>query len=325
MFQNFKSADVRENEDIEGFGYRWDNVDGYTVDTLPGIGPNSSQVVSFKLLSGILNQPKFLPIRYSPLTIELELVNSKLDPILPPGSNMTFSVDNTSDDWQIEDVNLKCDLCTLDNSLDNSYAEHLLSGKSLPINFQTFITSSQSVVGTDFTVNVSRAVSRLKSIFVSMYQPDTNVITSMAHKYWNEFSHPMGLAGNKYNIDHELEYQIQIGSHLYPEYPVQSLAESFAKLKQCIYGSDNHFHAVSIKPSEYRRDKYIIGVDTEKIMGASFTGLNTKAGDLMTIKLKARNPTAIQAAGNNMTGQLHMVLFSDQLMEIRDVGVTVFD
>ena len=157
-----------------------------------------------------------------------------------------------------------------------------------------------------------------------MYKEDAN----LAHRYWNEFSHPMILslaAAGYYSNDYELEYQIQIGSHLYPEYPVQSLAESFAKLKQCVYGSDNHFNSVSIRPKDYRSDKYIIGVDTEKVVGASFTGLNTKAGDLMTIKLKARNPTALAAENVNMTGQLHMVLYSDQLMEIRDVGVTVFD
>jgi hypothetical protein len=66
-------------------------------------------------------------------------------------------------------------------------------------------------------------------------------------------------------------------------------------------------------------------VGTEKVVGASFTGLNTKAGDLMTIKLKAKNPSSLATANVDMTGQFHMVLYSDQLMEIRDVGVTVFD
>ena len=115
---------------------------------------------------------------------------------------MSFTADNTSSEWQIEDANLTCDLCTLDNSLDNSYAEHLLSGKSLPINFQAFITSSRSVVGTDFTVNVSRAVSRLKSIFLSMYQEKDLI----GHRYWNSFTHPM--SNQAYSNDFEVEYQI---------------------------------------------------------------------------------------------------------------------
>jgi hypothetical protein len=65
----------------------------------------------------------------------LELVNDKDDPIVTPGVNAVFTAANTSNDWQIENVQLKCDIVTLDNSLQNNYDSHLLSGKSLPINF----------------------------------------------------------------------------------------------------------------------------------------------------------------------------------------------
>lgn len=62
---------------------------------------------------------------------------------------------------------VKCDVCTLDNALDNEYAAHLLSGKSIPINFSTYITQSQAITG-DVSVNVSRAMTRLKTIFCSL-------------------------------------------------------------------------------------------------------------------------------------------------------------
>ena len=38
--------------------------------------------VLFKPLSGILNQNKLLPLRYAPITIELELVDDALEPII---------------------------------------------------------------------------------------------------------------------------------------------------------------------------------------------------------------------------------------------------
>ena len=44
----------------------------------------------------------------------------------------------------ISDVQCKCDLLTLDNSLENEYASHLLSGKALPINFSTWNHTNQS-------------------------------------------------------------------------------------------------------------------------------------------------------------------------------------
>ena len=99
----------------------------------------------FKLISGVLSQDKFLPIRYMPLTIELELVSNMTDVLHYPsdiGTTGEFNTTNSSGTWNIEDVQLKCDVCTLDNALDNEYAQHLLSGKSLPINYKTYISQT---------------------------------------------------------------------------------------------------------------------------------------------------------------------------------------
>ena len=75
---------------------------------------------------------------------------------------------NSSNEWYIDNVQLKCDLCTLDSALDNSYAEHMLSGKSLPINYNTYINQTQNITGqVDIAINVSRAISRLKSVFIN--------------------------------------------------------------------------------------------------------------------------------------------------------------
>ena len=64
--------------------------------------------------------------------------------------------------FTLSDVQLKVDLATLVNLSDNEYAQHLLSGKSLPINFSTFTIASQVIAGLNTTVNVSRALTRLK-------------------------------------------------------------------------------------------------------------------------------------------------------------------
>ena len=47
----------------------------------------------------------------------------------------------------------------------NSYSEHVLSGKSLNIQYGTYITMQQTVTGDNISVNLSRSVSRLKTIF----------------------------------------------------------------------------------------------------------------------------------------------------------------
>eukprot|EP00972_Heterocapsa_arctica_P033843 4981129-Heterocapsa_arctica.AAC.1 len=73
---------------------------------------------------------------------------------------------------------------------------------------------------------------------------------------------------------------IQIGSHKFPEYPIKSVSEAFYRLKKTV-GKDMHIY-----DRWYKTQKYIIGIDTEKISGAGFTGLNTKAGDLLTINFR---------------------------------------
>ena len=187
MFEVLTSLHNRDNDDIENFGYRADKVGPDIVHdevSLPGIAGAEYHTVGFKLCSGLLNQPKMLPLKYMPVTIELELVNDATDPIVAPGVDTVFTATNTSGVWHIDNVQLKCDICSLDNSLQNNYDSHLLSGKSLPINYNTYITQSQAISGHDVSVSLNRAITRLKSIFVAFYK---STETDATHKEWNDF------------------------------------------------------------------------------------------------------------------------------------------
>ena len=97
--------------------------------------------------------------------------------------------------WVLQNVMLKADVVTLDNSLDNAYAQHLLEGKSLPINYSTYVSQLMSIQssGGVFTANVTRSFTRLKSVFAtflshSKLAADTGSLTI---KDWNYFYHPM--------------------------------------------------------------------------------------------------------------------------------------
>ena len=108
--------------------------------------------VLFKPILGLLNQPKFLPLsKMGPMVLELDLVDEFNDPVVTPDALLNppetdakkITPANTSNDWQIENVQVKCDLITLDNGLQNSYDAHLLAGNAYPINYNTFITQCQ--------------------------------------------------------------------------------------------------------------------------------------------------------------------------------------
>jgi hypothetical protein len=304
MFHIMKPTEKRYNDAVESFG----TVESATPD-IDNVSPSPlpkghKQTVCFTPMSGLLSQDKFLPIRYCPIQLEFELVGSVSDAVLVGGSD-SFLIDN---------VQLKCDLVQLDNSLDNEYSSHLLSGKSLPINFSTFTCSSQVITSLDTSVHVQRSFTRMKSVYVSLFE------SGSARKEVNYFWHPMGQADYDYNK--ELEFQMQVGSKLFPEYPIRSLAEAFYQLRKSL-GINSTNAQMSMIQRHYRTFKYVIGIDTEKMTGASFTGYNTKAGDLLTLKMRGANDKI--DLDNTKTYKLFYCLHYDAILNVGDSGVSILE
>jgi len=252
---------------------------------------------------------------------------------------MAFSQTNCSTDWQIDNAQVKVDVCTLDNALDNSYAQHLLSGKSLPISYNTFVSQMQTISGQDRPlINVSRALTRLKSVFVTLAKDVESKDKSYdryklyGRKNWNDFFSPMHSENTAryrpvHNQDGEFEFFLQIGSKLFPEYPIRSHNEAFYQLKKTLGVQASSVHNFQILASEYRDNKFILGTDCERVLDAGFTGINTRAGDLMSVSLKYNDRGNEDENGiyERLADRIHIVLHSDQILEIRDSGCQVFD
>ena len=337
MFTILNAKDANINERAEAFGQQFDNHQTtFDRNNVAGINPGEAQTVLFKPCSGLFNQPKMLPIRYMPITIELELVHDNTEPIVSATTvgQDNFDVSNaatgnTSLLWQIQNVQVKCDVVTLDNQLDNSYAEHLLSGKALPINYQTYVSQKQSILSGNngsqkVRLNVTRALTRLKNVFITLDKPAAGQNYAPKFKEWNSFYSPMedytGAQRNSWAAAGEIaDFQVQIGSKLFPEYPIRSHAEAYYQLRKTLGKHDQH-NSFDITQHEYRCRKFIMGIDMEKVLEAGYTGINTRAGDLMNIRFDHATPDADKWAQS-----LHIVLTSDQILEVRDSGVQVFD
>ena len=134
---------------------------------------------------GILAQEKLIPLRYCPLQFEPELVSSAADCMFVGVQNGLTS----SDQWIISDIQCKMDLRTLGSSLQNEYASHLLSGKSLPISFSSFNHTNQPTNGDkDFSAHIHRALTRLKSVFITLYREGATATMPPGHrKICNDF------------------------------------------------------------------------------------------------------------------------------------------
>ena len=79
----------------------------------------------------------------------------------------------------------------------------------------------------------------------------------------------------------------------------------------------NNLHSIDIDGNEYRNNTLIVGFDTEKLLGLSFTGMNTR-NNLMTVFLKTE-------VDDNQADRMHVVLLAQQIVELADAGCMVYD
>ena len=174
-------------------------------------------------------------------------------------------------------------------------------------------------------LNITRALSRLKSVFLTLISPPVATVDAanlMGLKEWNNFYSPMRnrllSSKNHFDSDGEFEYQIQLGSKMYPVYPVRSHAEAFSQLSKTMGIYSHKSRSFDIDSADYRSWKFICGIDMEKVIEAGFTGMNTRAGDILNVQFTHKDTVAA-----NYAVGMHIVLHADCIMEIRDSGVEV--
>jgi hypothetical protein len=308
-----------------------------------------SKMVYFKPLFGLLNAGKLIPLQYCPLVLELELVTHDNDVIISNNDvacKINIGVDdtsltpvhaadvnggtkNTSTTWAIQNPTIKCDVCTLDNSLQNEYAQLLLSGKSLPINYSSFISQYQTISSTSPSVTITRALSRLKTVFVTFDQTLNaeklhydDVHIQLWKKPWNDFFHNMSYSPFYYDANYEMEYQLLVGSKLIEEFPYRSIAECFKGLRKAMGIHSSNFHSMDITPYDYRNHKFILAFDCERVAGSNFTGLNIKNGSQISVRMK---PVGSSVATVNQPDQVYITLHYDSILSIKDSGIEVFE
>jgi len=320
QFHLMRPGERRLNDATEGFGVNGASyyLNRSVIDVADQIPASKSQTVCFTPFIGLFRQEKFIPVRYAPIQLEFEVVNNATEAVYG-----TVGSANGSDLFVIQDVQLKCDLVDLDNTLDNEYTQYLMSGKSLPIHYTAITHASQIFSNIKTDVHVSRSLTRLKSVFVTMFEKTST--RKRDFDVCNDFWHPMddGNGTTPYNFDKELEIQIQIGSKLYPEYPIRSIAEAYYQLRKTIgihFGNEQ----MNIHPKGYRENTFIVGIDLEKVLGAAFTGTNTMDGQLMIIRLKAANTSTITLTSSS-TYYLYYTLIYDAVLQINLAGVTVLE
>ena len=216
---------------------------------------------------------------------------------------------------------VKVDLCTLENALEKSYVSHFMGGKTINVVCNTFVSSLQTVVSAETQMNVSRSLSKMKSVFITLDKGFSGDRAKHAWTFWNNFWNPTS-GGDITNVvaDRPERFsllQLVIGSKLFPEYPLKSSAECFYSLRTALGIQANNLHSIDTTGVDYRSHKFIVGIDTEKLVGLSFTGMNTRK-NLMTVRLKTDD-------GFFKADRMRTILLAEQIVELADAGALICD
>ena len=95
----------------------------------------------------------------------------------------------------LKNCQIKCNILSLDNSLDNSYVNHLLGGNTLKVGYDSYISALQTITSADTQANVSRSLTALRSVFMSLDKTCTEGRIRWQNNSWTTFYSAM--TGNR--------------------------------------------------------------------------------------------------------------------------------
>lgn len=291
----------------------------------PKLAQNGIKKMCFRPMLGLFNQKKFLPLSFTDLVLEIEIIPNAADCII----NTTVATQGIapttfSDAWEIQNPTITGNVALLDSGAENNYTSLLLSGKSLNIPFTSHVSSLQTVSDAAFQINVSRNLTKLKKIFCSY---DKNLPTAGAdsrnifmNKPYRALYAPRSITNgqdDKFLKKPEsttdagviTKLQVQIGSHLFPESPVDSIAAAYKYTKEC-----NPNNALAIDAFDFYNEKFVFGLNLEKAKGGKFDGMNVKNNQIIVYSNTASTPN-----------RCHVILEHDSILEINDTSISVYD
>ena len=299
----------------------------------------------------------YLPLRFAPLELEFSIVSDPNEPIVvPQGDAQTnqdtetdkqgyyFQAGNTSTKWELNNIIIRAEVITLDNTVDNNITKHLLEGQSLKLIVPQYHTLTQNFnVGCgEINMNIVKSASKLSTAFITLYRPKQIGTrygyfrpSNYLYKRYNYLYNPMinseindgydgALVEGKGFQDYSrnLSWQLQVANKKYPEFECQSLSEAFYYLRRTLHYMNGDQNSLNISYKQYREDKFIIGMSFEKMQDTSFTGTNTKMGSLIVFKIKATEGVLDEA---EQIQEVFIHMISESVLELTESGAIVYD
>lgn len=326
-----------------------------------------SRTVSIKLKAlGVFSAIQAIPLRYAPITLEISIAQPEvalakgdiaihalnqnhlygLPQILlttetPDGDDRCI---RRSQSFNLTNWAVKADTMTLDTGIDERFNQLMTDG-SWDLTFSTYTTDSTTALAgvENPTLTMSRVLTSIRTVYVTFFEANfadrhvigTREICNRHYTEANMFSTPkpderagmpLGTwgAGSDYG---DYEAQLAIGNAIWPDYPMQSMAEMFESLNRAV-GTMSIDSSISLKPYEYRTGhRHILAFNLEKApLYAVLTGVSTRGGELIQVRLnKMTNLDTVLSAGRREITKAFVTLEYDCAVKIRAAGVEVIN
>ena len=298
MLDYFKPVNRRINDSMMNHPLTANDDDRTTLR-----GSHSRKLI-FELPFGMLRQRLWLPLHLtSQLVIELTL---------GPAAQTLSGAANTSSQFDLSDVSLLGTCLHVDSAISAGYHQHLDAGLPLPIPFQSLIVTKHVVTQPNFTLSLSRSLSRLKQIFFCLIRANVPQVTAFSAK------------ANATHVDNEtdnMSFQVQIGSSKFPDNPAEGVAEHYARVVQAL-GKQLDHDDIALTPAVYLSSKPIYGIDLERCGNeAAYQGISTRDGKVVTLTVNNAYPVDGTAANNIYN--VFVVQVYDGLLNLRRGAVDV--
>ena len=268
------------------------------VDARVAIQATQTRRVITELPLGFFKQRIWAPLHLiSNCVIELTL-----------GEKLNAFKAGESDDYELSDVSLLGTCLHVDSAISAGYHQHLDAGLPLPIAYQTVVGTKHIVSNGSFSLNLARALTRLKSVYFCIVKADT---VNQGTKFVGRVN--KDLIDGRTDI---MNYHLQVGSQRFPGQPATGVAEHYYRLTQAL-GNDMDHDSISLDPGRYLDDKTVYAINLERVGNeAAFSGISTMEGKTLTL-------TVNNAFEGNAVHNVYVFQVADFLANIRKGAVDI--
>ena len=291
------------------------NLGGVAGGQLAGAGAAGSSVFyNVPLMSAILNNPKYFPLIFTNMGLDINLY-------LEDAINIGIYGAAAVPDYEISDVRYHCHFVDVDRTFyDRMKSAMMASGGFLQLSGTTYRHYMDTHTGgANHTLQISTRLKSLNALFV---RPQKQITTNGLQKYALSTGASLGMKS----------YQFRIGSMVYPQEPVKvssngvlkdDIGEAYSELRKCLgvlgtYDHNSYINADTFKLGDTYADGAGSGALREMFVAAynfeGFAKTATESG--INVADRALNVTCEIARTNLDTEPVRYDIFAQTDMII---------